>query len=653
MLYKDLKDSASTFALDIGTRSVMGVLGKRENDKIKVEHIVMEHHEKRVMYNGQIHDIDGVTEIVRKVRAELEERSGHTLDEVSIAVAGRSLKTNKVTIERDIDPTKNIDKDIISSLEVEGLQEAQYELEKQSEGYTKYFCVGHTVIHYYINDDIITSPIGHKANKIRVDILATFLPQIVVDSLYAVTSKLNLEISFMTLEPIAAIEIAVPENARLLNLALVDIGAGTSDIAITKDGTVVAYGMTSKAGDDITEEIAQNYLLDFDSAEKLKISLCSEKVQRFSDIVGIPYEIESEEILSKIEGIIKEVAKLIGTNILEQNGKSPSAVFLIGGGSQIPNLSSFIADELNIPKERVVVRGIETIINTVLPNTHISGPEYITPIGILAKATNNQELDFIEIFINQQRYKLFQTKELKVKDGLVLAGFNPRNLVPKRGKSTNIIFNGIVKTLFGQYGEGAKILINGNEGNIESNIKHGDVIKVYPAEEGKAAQYLLKDIIPLENKIMGSDNNTLQKAQYSINDELASGDELLREGDRIKIEKSTIQDNHVRTEKDIEQQIEQQIERIEQNIESNITETEEITDYKDMKPKEKIMVICNDNSIEILKKDRAIIFVDIFDYIDFDRSKVKGKLVLLLNQRDANYTDVLKTGDEIKIYWEI
>ena len=67
----------------------------------------------------------------------------------------------------------------------------------------------------------------------------------------------------MTLEPIAAINVAIPEKFRLLNIALVDVGAGTSDICITKEGTIVAYGMIPMAGDAVTDVIVQAHLVDF------------------------------------------------------------------------------------------------------------------------------------------------------------------------------------------------------------------------------------------------------------------------------------------------------------------------------------------------------------------------------------------------------
>ncbi len=80
----------------------------------------------------------------------------------------------------------------------------------------------------------------------------------VIEGLYSVISKAGLEVGNITLEPIAAINVAIKEELRLLNLALIDIGAGTSDIAITKDGKIMAYAMTSQAGDEITEALSQN-----------------------------------------------------------------------------------------------------------------------------------------------------------------------------------------------------------------------------------------------------------------------------------------------------------------------------------------------------------------------------------------------------------
>ena len=99
-------------------------------------------------------------------------------------------------------------------------------------------------------------------------VVATFLPSEVVDSLYAVMQKAGLEVASMTLEPIAALNAAIPADLRLLNLALVDIGAGTSDIAVCRDGSVVGYTMATVAGDEITEALMRACLVDFPTAER-------------------------------------------------------------------------------------------------------------------------------------------------------------------------------------------------------------------------------------------------------------------------------------------------------------------------------------------------------------------------------------------------
>ncbi|MFW5647806.1 MAG: cell division protein FtsA, partial [Candidatus Alkaliphilus sp. MAG34] len=428
-------------------------------------------------------------------------------------------------------------------------------------------------------------------------------------------------------------------------------------------------GMTSSAGDDVTEQIAREYLLDFDVAEKLKTNLNKEKIQKFSSIVNIPYEIESDQILERVEPIIRKVADLIADKIIEQNGTPPSAVFLIGGGSQLPWLDTFIAEGLNLPRERVVVRGIEAFKDTVLTTTPVSGPEYVTPIGILTKTLRDREPDFIEIYVNERRFKLFQTKKLKVKDALVLAGLNPRKLIPERGKSINISINGNKRVLYGEYGEAAKIIVNGEICNMESDIKNGDAIKIYPAEEGKSKIYLLKDVLPLQNKIFINEDPTPQIYSYVINNKAVTQDTIIGDGDYIKYDGiENIKDLCLYMGIDYERyifKINKKAATLDQDIKSGdyinverkivgqgLQKSVNCPNKKTELTAGQVTIRCNDSVIKIPGKKDGIVFIDIFDYIDFDRSKAYGKLVLLLNGRKANYTDSIKTGDEVRIYWD-
>ncbi|KAB3534832.1 cell division protein FtsA [Alkaliphilus pronyensis] len=658
MKTNELDKNPVIFALDIGTRSVVGLLGSHENGKIKVKHSAIEFHQTRAMYDGQIHDIEGVVQVARKVKEKLEEKAGCQLKEVAIAAAGRALKTCRVQVEKTIDEAKPIDKHLVNTLEIEALQRAQMQLEEEASELTDYFCIGHTIVNSYLNDGLITNLLGHRGNKVKIDVLATFLPHLVVDSLHTVMSKIGLEVSYMTLEPIAAIEVAVPQNLRLLNIALVDIGAGTSDIAITKDGTIVAYGMTSTAGDEITEAIAKSYLLDFDKAEGLKCNLCKEDMQKFTDIIGLTHEVKTDDILKEIRGPVEAIAKDICDNIISQNGKAPSVVFLIGGGSQLPSLPEIIAEMLDMPSERVNVRGVKMIQNLESNDFTIEGPDGITPIGILAKAIESRLNDFLEITVNNQKLKLFQSKQLKVSDGLALTGFNPRDLIPKRGKSITVYVNGKEKMVSGEYGEVAEIFVNNKKANLDEVIRNEDDITIIAAKAGKDAAPKISDIINMEKEIKVNGNNIRQVQEVKLNGVVVDGNKSLKNGDKIE----TLEINSVTALCDF---YKLDITRKKISINGIAATGDEkinsrdaimIEDEKEVKDsfnKDNTMeIIFNGSPLKINRNKSPMIFVDIFNYIDFDRNKVNGKLILKHNGEPANYTAPIKSGDEIIVKWE-
>lgn len=219
----------------------------------------------------------------------------------------------------------------------------------------KFYCVGYSVVHYYLNDEMFTNLEGHKADTIAEDIIVTFLPEDVVDGLYSAVNLAGLEVVNLTLEPIAAINVAIPENFRMLNIALVDVGAGTSDISITKDGSIIAYGMIPHAGDELTELIVQQYLVDFNTAEEMKLASTFDETVEFKDIMGISHIIPSEEIWELTAPTVEKITSEVAEKIRELNGnKSVSAAFVVGGGGKIHGFIPRAWQEyLELPKERV------------------------------------------------------------------------------------------------------------------------------------------------------------------------------------------------------------------------------------------------------------------------------------------------------------
>lgn len=173
------------FGLDIGTRSIVGTVGYKSGDQFVVAAQRVKEHETRAMLDGQIHDIQKVGDTIRCVKEQLEEAVGRKLTEVCIAAAGRVLKTVTTHVEYPFTGDKEVDQEDIYGLISAGVEKAYQEfLEEKEEDEIKFYCVGHSVVRYYLNGYPMGNLEGHKARTIGVDLIATFLPDDVVDGLY-------------------------------------------------------------------------------------------------------------------------------------------------------------------------------------------------------------------------------------------------------------------------------------------------------------------------------------------------------------------------------------------------------------------------------------------------------------------------------------
>ena len=214
----------NVFGLDIGTRNVVGTVGYRtEDDEFIVVAQYIKQHDTRAMLDGQIHDIGKVAKTIDAVKKELEQQIGQPLTEVCIAAAGRVLKTVTTHVEYEYAEESVVTGEDIHTLNLLGIEKAQTSLKDINDTNYKFYCVGYSVVKYYLNDEPFISLEDHKADKIGEDIIVTFLPEDVVDGLYSAVGHAGLSVANMTLEPIAAINVAIPENFRMLNIALVDV----------------------------------------------------------------------------------------------------------------------------------------------------------------------------------------------------------------------------------------------------------------------------------------------------------------------------------------------------------------------------------------------------------------------------------------------
>lgn len=484
------------FALDIGTRSVVGLLMEKVGANYEIVDYCVKEHAERSMLDGQIHNIVAVSDTIQQVKVRLEQDNHCSLDKVCVAAAGRSLKTKRISASKNINLQPFLTEEDVSFLELEAVQKVQKELalEELNNKSVDYYCVGYSVLYYRLDGEEIGSLIEQRGEIAEVEIIATFLPKVVVESLITALERADLRLEALTLEPIATIHVLIPPSMRRLNVALVDIGAGTSDIALTSEGTITAYGMVSKAGDEITEAISDHYLLDFNKAEEVKREITLHNKATVEDILGFEQIITHENVVEAILPAIDSLASSIANEILELNGKAPQAVMLVGGGSQTPELAQRVALKLNLSPNRVAIRGVDAIPALNKKDNIPLGPEFITPIGIGMTARQNP-VHYVSIEVNGRPIRLFEMKQLTMADGLLAAGIDIKKYYGRPGAAYFVTYNGKSITLPGSYGNPPVIKLNDQEATLEDKIKDGDHIIVEKGKDGSEPTITCEEFI--------------------------------------------------------------------------------------------------------------------------------------------------------------
>ncbi|MCF0147402.1 MAG: rod shape-determining protein [Clostridium sp.] len=651
---KNVNLSKAKFALDVGTRSLIGTVGIVEDNKFKVICEKYLEHEERAMIDGQIHDIDLVAKAVKKIVDEIQSELGIELKDVSIAAAGRFLKTinSEGIINLNIDD--EITNEDVKSLELISLKAAENEINKTTEG--KLYCVGYSVKNYFLNGFVISNLVGHKGEEAKVETIATFLPRSVVDSLYSVMSKVGLRVNNLTLEPIAAIEAVVPQKLRLLNIALVDIGAGTSDIAISSKDSVSSYGMVPLAGDEVTEAIAQECLVDFNTAEYIKRNLLISDDITYTDVIGFENTIKSENILRSIKPIVRKIAEAIGGKIIELNAnKSPSALFLVGGGAHTPGLINELSDIMNIPIQRIAIKDRKAIENCISDND--LGSAGVTVLGIALTSIKNGNNDFIDVTLNGSEVTLFNSHNHSVMDVIIHAGINPNMLMAKNGKNLRYTLNGVKRVAFGERGRSPKIKVNGSIESLDKIIKSGDNIEIIYAISGSDANpKIINEIKGYNSKSFNLDNKIINlEPIILVNENKESLDYFIKENDNVNIIlPSTIGDLKryiINKEVNIKKDSVTLSDNYIINENDNLITYEEVNNEEEiLKDTSEIEVSFNDSKIKLHGK-KDYIFVDIFNYVSFDLREAKGTINLMLNGNKVGYTEKLKDGDNVEVFW--
>ena len=605
------------FALDIGTRSIIGIVGRVEGDLFKVLAIESEEHTRRSMKDGQIENIDQVAHVVRRVKQRLENSLMISLKKVCIAAAGRALKTKKASYEIDLEQTQLIDEQLISRLEIGAVTAAEESFNKESNAENEeldrgFFLVGYSVLSYYLDNFNISSLKDHKGKNIRAEVIATFLPREVVDSLYMTMQKCSLEVVSLTLEPIAAINAAIPQDLRLLNLALVDIGAGTSDIAVCRDGGVTGYTMATVAGDEISEALMKHFLVDFNTAEHIKMHYNDQECISFTNILGIDEIVPMEDVVNILNEPIQTLSKEIVSRVKEINNGVPSAVFLAGGGSKLAGLKEAISEEFEMDDRRVAIAGGNFKLSAFSSKYDLYNPEYATPLGIAVSSGLRLLHDSLQILLNGKPAKVFKTGTLKVIDVLMMNGYGYNHILGHSGKNISVNVDGQKKVFYGERAVPAVLKLNGKVASISDVVQSGDRVDFTPAVSGNDAEPIAGDLL----------NENLSENDWDIfiNEEKADLQTILKSGDEIIFKKL---------------------------MRPEVTADNLIPEHGNTK----FHITLNGKQLDLSPKENnePYYLMDLLEFSELDFENLNSSVRLCVNGEDSSFTQEIKNNDFIEI----
>lgn len=617
MAERKAQDNDMIFALDVGTRSIVGVVGRPVGDRFKVIAVESEEHKNRAMIDGQIDNIHQVAVLTRTVTERLEERLDVHLQRVCVAAAGRALRTQNGSFTLTLSSEQAITAEQISQLEAGAVSAAEEKLQVDEENRRQFFLVGYTVAQYRLDHYPLTNLLGHSGQKAEADVVATFLPSEVVESLYSAMGEAGLQVASMTLEPIAAMNAAIPSELRLLNLALADIGAGTTDIAICREGSVVGYTMVTLAGDEITEALMRAFLVDFRTAEEMKRSLREGEDLTYKDILGVENTSTYDEVCAAIDASMTGLAEAISSQIIEVNGGTPSALFLAGGGSKLKGLREKVAKCLQMDEKRVAIAGNNYSKSAFSDEISLDNPEYATPLGIAISAGLGLLNDSYVVTLNGKTAKLFRSGTLTLRDILLMNGYTYADMIGKSGKSLSVTLDGKRMMFRGEPFVPASLRVNGEDASITTVVHAGDQINFIPAKPGEDAAKTLRSLL-------GEDFNgrvLVNNQEVPMGTSLCQGDVVLT------------------------------LERTE--MKKNVNQAGIAPSAPPVSGKG-IDVILNGEPLHLEGKENGLPYylMDLLQYSGLDFDRVESPVRLEVNGEESGFRQLLKDQDSIKICCE-
>lgn len=333
----------SAIALDIGTEFVKALIFTVDQDGVgHIKGVGRQHQKLSDMQGGTITDIAGV---VRNCEAALEqaaEQAGFLPDPVIMGMAGELVKgtTTTVTVERP-QPMAKITMQELQKI-IQDVQQRAFDQARQVIGFETGLehvdvrLVNAAIVDVTIDGYRVANPIGFQGKEVKVGVFNAFAPLVHLGAYQTVAEDLKLDVLSIAAEPYAVSRLFGPETTQEFSAIFIDIGGGTTDIAVVQNGGVIGTKMFAIGGRAFTKRIAQVMNVTFNEAEKLKLDYSSGKASP-ADTKLIEHALESDSQVW-LSGVELTLGEFVGVDFL------PARILLCGGGSNLPEIRQLLKD---------------------------------------------------------------------------------------------------------------------------------------------------------------------------------------------------------------------------------------------------------------------------------------------------------------------
>lgn len=378
-----MENSGIVVGLDIGTTKICAIVG-RKNEYGKIEILGIGKSESIGVKRGVVSNIDKTVHSIMLAIEEASNKSGVDIKFVNVGIAGQHIKS----LQHRGMKTRNSLQDEINQQDIDAIIDDMYKLAMQP---------GEEIIHVipqeYIvdNEQGIKDPIGMSGIRLEANCHIITGQVTAANNIYRCVRKAGLEVTELILEPLASSEAVLTDEEQEAGVALVDIGGGTTDIAIFQDGIIRHTAVIPFGGNVITDDIKEGCTIIQSQAELLKIkfgsALASENQE--NEIVSIPglrgrepKEISLRNLANIIQARMEEIIEHIYYEIRSSGyeKKLIAGIVVTGGGAQLKHVTQLIE----------YITGMDVRIG--YPNEHlgkgadeVKSPMYATGVGLVLK----------------------------------------------------------------------------------------------------------------------------------------------------------------------------------------------------------------------------------------------------------------------------